>query len=136
MYLLDSNTCIRLLNNRDDIASQNVILKMRSISPSQLNTCSVVKYELFFGAMKSQKQAENLAVYKRFFNTFYSYDFEDKAALKCSEIRFELYRQGKPIGPYDMMIAAIAFVYDLTLVTANVDEFSRVNGLKWENWEK
>jgi len=135
VFLLDSNTCIRLLNSRSDQASQNVIQKMKSIPITQINLCAVVKYELLFGAMKSQKQAENLLVYNRFIDAFFCYAFESEAAAKCSEIRNTLCKIGKPIGPHDFMIAAIAIVNGLTLVTANVGEFSRVPGLTWENWE-
>jgi tRNA(fMet)-specific endonuclease VapC len=52
------------------------------------------------------------------------------------EIRATLARQGKPIGPYDLQIAAISVTHDLTLVTDNVDEFSRVPRLKIENWQR
>lgn len=62
-------------------------------------------------------------------------EFDDRAALIFGEIRAELERHGTPIGPYDMQIAAIAMANDLTLVTHNVKEFSRIKGLKWADWE-
>ena len=62
--------------------------------------------------------------------------FEDQAAIEYGKIRAYLERQGKPIGPLDMLIAGHAKAEGLTLVTNNVKEFERVPGLKVENWVK
>jgi tRNA(fMet)-specific endonuclease VapC len=95
----------------------------------------VVKAELLYGARKSERSAHNLRVLERFFAQFRSLSFDDACAQQYGMIRAELERGGKPIGPYDMMIAATAIVAGLTLVTHNTDEFSRVTGLKWADWE-
>jgi tRNA(fMet)-specific endonuclease VapC len=95
----------------------------------------VVKAELFYGAMKSQRPEQTLAKQQCFLATFHSLPFDDEAALIFAKIRADLQRQGQPIGPYDMQIAAIALANDLTLVTHNTREFSRVNGLKLADWE-
>lgn len=60
--------------------------------------------------------------------------FDDEDARFAGNIRAELERAGKPIGPYDYLIAAQALRHDFTLVSANEKEFSRVPGLRWENW--
>ena len=59
---------------------------------------------------------------------------EDLADHRYAEIRLYLDQRGRPIGPNDLLIAAHALALDLTLVTANVEEFERVPGLRVENW--
>ena len=97
--------------------------------------CAIVRAELFFGAMKSNYPLETLATQRQFIDLFPTLAFNDEAALIFGQIRADLQRQGQPIGPYDIQIAAIALVNDLTLVTHNTREFSRVNGLKLADWE-
>ena len=66
---------------------------------------------------------------------FDSLPFDDAAAEAYGRLRAELARRGMPIGPNDLMIAAIALAYGFTLVTHNTSEFSRVPGLRLEDWE-
>ena len=70
-----------------------------------------------------------------FLGAFQSLPFDDAAAEAYGRLRAELARRGTPIGPNDLMIAAIALVHDLTLVTHNTAEFSRVSDLRFEDWE-
>jgi tRNA(fMet)-specific endonuclease VapC len=95
----------------------------------------VVKAELFYGAMNSQNPAKTLALQEIFLNQFVSLPFDDRAAKIFGEIRAHLARLGTPIGPYDLQIAAIALANDVTLVTHNTREFSRVPHLRIEDWE-
>jgi tRNA(fMet)-specific endonuclease VapC len=104
--------------------------------PSQVKISSVVKAELLYGARKSGRPPQNLRLLRDFFAPFRSLPFDDACAEQYGVIRAELARSGTLIGPYDMMIAATAMAHDVTLVTHNVDEFSRVVGLKWEDWEE
>ncbi|MCK6557067.1 PIN domain-containing protein [Candidatus Binatia bacterium] len=97
--------------------------------------CAPVKAELWFGACKSQRVAENQDRLRQFFDDLPSLPFDDTAAERCGEIRATLAAQGKPVGPYDLQIAAIAVSGSLTVVTANVGEFSRVPGLAVEKWQ-
>jgi len=131
MFLLDTNACIRILNN----SSPALVSRLKSQSPSQIRLSSVVKAELLYGARKSARAAHNLRVLQRFFEPFRSLPFDDSCSEHYGLIRTELERGGKPIGPYDMMIAATAIAHELTLVTHNTEEFSRVADLKWEDWE-
>ncbi|MCK7578762.1 MAG: PIN domain-containing protein [Chromatiales bacterium] len=91
--------------------------------------------ELWFGTCKSQRIAENQARIRNLVRHVISLPFDDRAAEHCGEIRAALARQGRPIGPYDLQIAAIARAADLCVVTRNVSEFSRVPGLIIENWQ-
>jgi tRNA(fMet)-specific endonuclease VapC len=132
MYLLDANACIRIINDR----SPQLVLRLKGHNPSQVKISSVVKAELLYGARKSARPPENLRLLRDFFAPFRSLPFDDACAAHYGILRADLERSAKPIGPHDMMIAATAIAHDLTLVTHNVDEFSRVVGLKWEDWEE
>lgn len=130
-YLLDTNACISYLNNPDS----PVCLKMQRLKPSEILLCSVVEAELYYGVMKSAAHAKNLARLKPFISQFVSLSFDSKAAKEFGHIRAELAKAGTPIGPYDLQIAAIALVNNLTVVTHNTREFGRVDGLHLEDWE-
>ena len=132
MYLLDSNVCIRLLN---ESASSNMARKLAELTPDDIRLCSVVKSELYYGAYKSTRRERNLANLNRFFSQFISLPFDDNAAAIAGQIRAQLDVAGTPIGSNDLLIAAIALSNDLTLVTHNTREFGRINGLKYEDWE-
>ncbi len=131
MYLLDTNACIRILND----SSASLVRRFRSHHPSEISLCSVVKAELLYGARKSARIAENLETLKLFFKPLSSVPFDDRAADHYGMIRTELEKLGTPIGANDLMIAAIARVHDAVLVTHNVREFSRVANLQIEDWE-
>ncbi len=130
-YLLDTNTCIRYLNGR----APRVLQQLQSLPPDEVRVCAVVKAEMYFGAMKSLDPVHTLAQQRAFLDAFESLPFDDAAAEAYGRIRAELTRRGTPIGPNDLMIAAIALAYDLILVTHNTAEFSRVSDLRLEDWE-
>lgn len=130
-YLLDANACIRYLNSR----APKLMQRLRATPTDEIALCAVVKAELFYGAMKSRNALETLNKQQQFFAPFISLPFDDIAAGYFGEVRAELERLGTPIGAYDLQIAAIALANNLTLVTANVREFSRVRNLKIEDWE-
>lgn len=130
-YLLDTNTCIRVLTNR----ATTLVDRWKRTQPSQVRLCSVVKAELLFGAEKSSKRELAQQKLLLFFSRFKSMHFDDAAAYTYGVIRAALEKQGQPIGPNDMLIAAIAIANGLTLVTHNTAEFSRVSGLLVEDWE-
>ncbi len=97
--------------------------------------CSIVKAELFNGDRKSAKPSDNLVKVHRFVDRFHSFPFDDNASEKYSEIRSELEIAGTPIGPNDLLIASIELANNIILVTHNTSEFSRIRGLKIEDWE-
>ncbi len=130
-YLLDTNTCIRYLNRR----SENIIRKMEATSPDELVVCSVTRAELIFGAIKSDYPAQNRAKQNDFLEPLTTLSFDDQAAEKYGIIRALLERAGTPIGPNDLLIAAIALDHNLILVTHNSGEFRRVPDLLIEDWE-
>ena len=131
MYLLDSNVCIHLLNERHTEIEKEFRLR----SPSDIALCSIVKAELLFGARYSQRVNANLQRLKQFFAPLASLPFDDRCAEEYGQIRADLTAQGKLIGPNDMLIAATARAYDAILVTHNINEFGRITALRLEDWE-
>jgi tRNA(fMet)-specific endonuclease VapC len=132
MYLLDTNVCIHLLNNRHSEIEQH----FRNHSPADIALCSIVKAELLFGARHSQKVEANLQLLSHFFAPLNSLSFDDRCAQEYGLIRADLSAQGKIIGPNDLLIAAIARANDAVLVTHNTKEFARITGLRLEDWQK
>ncbi|AUB41900.1 mvpA, tRNA [Nostoc flagelliforme CCNUN1] len=110
--------------------------RLQSTNVEEIAVCSVVKAELFYGAMRSNNPTRTLARQQEFLKLFVSLPFDDSTALVYGRIRAELLASGTPIGPNDFQIAAIALTHNLTLVTHNTREFSRVSGLAIEDWEQ
>lgn len=130
-WLLDTNACIRYLNGR----SQKLRGRLDASGPTQICVCSVVKAELFFGAALSKEPIKTLGHQRLFLSRFPSLPFDDAAAEHYADIRANLTRLGQLIGPNDLMIAAICRANAVTLITHNVNEFSRISDLKIEDWE-
>ncbi len=130
-YLLDTNVCVKYLN------SELITLRRRlqATDLEDIAVCSVVKMELFYGAMKSRNPDASWRRQQSFLKVFISLPFDDIAALIAGRIRAQLANLGTPIGFNDLLIASIALSHDLTLVTHNIGEFSRVEGLHLEDWE-
>lgn len=127
-FLLDTNACIALLND----SSRPLVERIREQPPKDVGLPTVVLYELFYGAYKSQRLERNVAVLDRML--FEAVPFDPEDAREAGAIRAELERTGRPIGPYDVMIAGQARSRDVAIVTANGREFGRVAGLRWEDW--
>lgn len=121
-FPLDTNTCIQYIRHR----RPSVVRRFAPLAPQAIAVCDIVKLELFYGAYKSQKQAENLLLLRRFFNDIDSFPFDGRAAEICGQIRANLAKQGTPIGAYDLQIAAIALANNLVLVTHNSE-----NSAEW-----
>lgn len=127
-FLLDSNVIIGLYRHEPGILANT-----RRHPPQDIGIPSVAMHELFSGAYKSRKQAENLARLTE--AQFAVIDFDGEDARQAAEIRAVLTRAGTPIGPYDLLIAGQARARDLVLVTHNIREFARVPGLRIEDWQ-
>jgi tRNA(fMet)-specific endonuclease VapC len=131
IYLLDTNTCIRYLNGR----APAIRTRLQQHTPAELAVCSVVKAELWFGSLRSTNPTRAFAIQQQFLAPLVSLPFDDRAASEYARIRADLQAKGTPIGPNDLMIAAIALAHTLILVTHNTHEFQRVGGLHLEDWE-
>ena len=130
-YLLDTNVCIHLLNRSSKAISHNLEIH----PPSDIVVCIIVEAELYYGAMKSHNPERTLAEQRNFLQPYESLSFDQDTALNFGRIRAFLEKKGRPIGPYDLMIAAIALTNNLILVTHNTKEFGRVPDLRVEDWE-
>jgi tRNA(fMet)-specific endonuclease VapC len=127
-YLLDANAVIALLNGHP--AMNN---RIRAEHPANIGLPAIVAHELYYGAFKSMRQERNVGLVDALQFAVLTFDQED--ARQAGEIRAELAKQGRPIGPYDVLIAGQTKARGLTLVTHNVAEFKRVTGLAIEDWE-
>ncbi len=127
-YLLDTNACIALLNRSDPQLERRV----RQHPVSDVGLSSLVAFELYYGAFKSHRAGDNVARLDSVGLEVVPFDVSD--ARSAGAVRAALERSGLPIGPYDILIAGQARVRGLVLVTANLREFQRVNGLACEDW--
>jgi tRNA(fMet)-specific endonuclease VapC len=131
-YLLDTNVCIKYLNGKSEKIRKNIEI----IGSDDIVLCSIVRAELIYGAMKSKNPQKNLEIQQKFINRFISFAFDDDSAKIYGEIRSQLEQLGTPIGPNDLMIAAIAIQNDVVLVSHNTKEFGRIKKLKIADWEE
>ena len=128
MFLLDANAVIAVLKGHD-----RVLDRLRARSPQDIAISAIVAHELYYGAYKGQRVVENLSrVDALRFNVL---EFDRDDARWAGEVRATLASAGKPIGPHDVLIAGQALSRSLILVTRNTREFSRVDGLRIEDWE-
>ncbi len=131
IYRPDTNACTTLLRGQ----SPHLEARWRDVKASDVATCSVVVYELRYGAERSSNPSSEHAKLDTFFEPFICLPFDDVCVRRCARIRRQLEASSQSIGPHDLQIAAIALHHDLVLVTHNTREFRRVGGLKTEDWE-
>ncbi|HEY5210452.1 MAG TPA: type II toxin-antitoxin system VapC family toxin [Stellaceae bacterium] len=130
VFLLDTNAVIALLRGPDSKLAR----RTRQHRPTDIGMSAIVAHELFYGAFKSRRVAQNLALVDALQFTVIEFDKED--SRRAGEIRAFLAGAGTPIGPYDVLIAGQALARDLILITRNRGEFSRVPNLRLEDWEE
>jgi tRNA(fMet)-specific endonuclease VapC len=128
-YLLDANVVIGLLND----ATSKLAQRARREKPADVAISAIVAHELFYGAFKSQRARQNAALIDSLQFAVLEFDKED--ARRAGEVRALLASRGTPIGPYDVLIAGQAKARNLTLVTHNTEEFGRVPGLHFDDWQ-
>jgi tRNA(fMet)-specific endonuclease VapC len=133
-YLLDTNACIALLNNNRDTVRTNFEDAVNAGSTIYVST--IVGFELWYGASKSERQSHNkLRIESFFLAGVRTLPFDERDAQEAGALRNELRSIGKPIGPYDLLIAAQARARNLVLVSHNVKEFGRIASLTMCDWE-
>jgi tRNA(fMet)-specific endonuclease VapC len=129
-YLLDTNTCVAAMRHHT-----LVLQRLAAVAPTDCAISSITTYELYTGVEKCADPTKELAKVDLLLATVSELVFDGPAAREAGRIRARLESQGGMIGPYDVLLAGHARSAGLTLVTANVGEFSRVPGLNWENWQ-
>jgi tRNA(fMet)-specific endonuclease VapC len=127
-YIIDTNILIYCIRNKSES------LKKLLFSEKDLAVSSVTVAELVYGAKKSLYVEKNMQAVIKILSYFNVVDFSKDDAFEYGDIRVYLEKQGTPIGDHDMQIAAQARRLGLTVVTANISEFSRIGNLKVENW--
>ncbi|AWY42286.1 tRNA(fMet)-specific endonuclease VapC [Pseudomonas putida] len=128
-YMLDTNICIFTIKNKPQ-----VVRDAFNRHYGQLCISAVTLMELVYGAEKSAAPEKNLSIVEGFAARLEILPFDNEAAAHTGMIRSELARSGKPIGPYDYLIAGHARSRGLIVVTNNVREFERVPGIRVEDW--
>lgn len=129
MVLLDTNTLIYFFKGQGNVAE-----RLLSAPRSQLLLSSVVLYELETGIAKSTDSKRRRQQMETLANAMTIAPFGKEEARMAAKLRATLEKAGTPIGPEDTLIAATALAQRATLVTHNTREFSRVPGLKLEDW--
>jgi tRNA(fMet)-specific endonuclease VapC len=128
-YMLDTNLCIRILRDRP-----RELRHRFNAEGDALCISTIVLTELFFGAEKSSRPVENYREVQAFAARLEVLTFDALAASHAAEIRCALERSGRAIGTYDTLIAGHARSRGLVVVTGNLGEFRRVDGLRSEDW--
>ena len=127
--MLDTNIVIYTMKNKPQ-AVREAFKK----HDGRMCISSITYMELVYGAERSTNAERNLTSLEGFVARMDVLPLDDSAAVHAGQIRAELAKQGNPIGPYDSLIAGHARSLGLVLVTNNEKEFSRVSGLRTENW--
>jgi tRNA(fMet)-specific endonuclease VapC len=128
-YMLDTNLCIRLLRDRPQGLRERFNAQAHELSIS-----AIVLSELLHGAEKSAAPADNRRNVEGLAERFVVLPFDESAAAHAANIRAVLEKRGLPIGGYDLLIAGHARSRGLTIITGNLREFARVEGLTAEDW--
>jgi tRNA(fMet)-specific endonuclease VapC len=129
-FLLDTNICIYIIKQKPPY----VLQKFRSFTIGDIGISSITVAELAYGVAKSGRSQQNQRALEQFLVPLAVAEFDQRAATAYGTIRAALEAQGTPIGPLDFLIAAHALSLNLTLVTNNLKEFSRIPQLQVEDW--
>ena len=129
-YLLDTNICIYLIKQKPI----KVFERFQMFDVGLIGISSITAAELQYGVYKSSFPEKNDAALQEFLIPLEILPFNSEATVPYGKIKTQLERAGRTIGPLDMLIGAHAISLDAILVTNNLKEFSRIEGLKTENW--
>ena len=130
-YLLDTNICIYIINEKP----RKVLRRFEQYPVHEFAISSITHAELQYGVTKSKHKNRNQEAFDEFLLPLTILAFYGKRVVECyGKIRAFLESKGKTIGPLDTMIAAHALSLDLTIISNNINEFSRIPNLKCEDW--
>jgi tRNA(fMet)-specific endonuclease VapC len=131
-YFLDTNAVIAVINNQPGFRKR---LRRASGRGNSIAVSSVVLFELWYGVGRSRRSKETAERLRVFLSGAIDVvPFSEEDAKTAGTLRADLEAVGKPVGPYDLLIAAQALRSRATLVTANASEFRRVPGLVVQDW--
>jgi tRNA(fMet)-specific endonuclease VapC len=129
--MLDADVCVSAIRR----SSPGVLARLRAFAPGDVAISQIVRFELEYGVCHSRDPETNRALLDHFLRYIETLDWGESQAQEAAIIRCELARVGRPIGAYDVLIAAHARSLATPLVTHNTREFRRVAGLMIEDWE-
>jgi tRNA(fMet)-specific endonuclease VapC len=128
-YVLDTNTLIYFFKGIGNIQS-----RLLNLPPNEIGVPTIVLFELEVGIAKSSSPRKRISQLKDFTELVNVISFGMAEAKAAAQIRAKLEKKGIPIGPYDILIAACAKANSLILVSHNIKEFKRIDGLRLEDW--
>ena len=128
-YVLDTNTLIYFFKGIGNISS-----KLLGTPPKDIGIPSIVIYELEVGIANSTSPQKRIQQLGNLVSTVNVLSFRLQEAKRASQIRAALEKQGQPIGPYDILIAATALTNNAILITRNAKEFGKVPQLQLTDW--
>ena len=131
MHLLDTDTSIRLMRYQPSF-----VRRLAALRASEVFISSITYHELYYGALHSGNPDRHFKLLETLTDTVTVLPFTRSSAKRSAEVRESLASKGTPIGPLDTLIAGHALEHELTLVSGNISEFSRVEGLPLENWDE
>ena len=129
MFVLDTNTLSYFFRGEGQIAA-----RLAAVSPSEVGIPAIVLFEIEAGIARSREAVQRRTQLDEALSTIHLIPFGRREARSAARIRADLEASGKPIGPYDILIAGTALANAATLVTRNLREFKRVRGLEVESW--
>lgn len=130
-YLLDTDTCVDLLRGLGP-----VVKRLQDLTPDDCGISTITSFELFAGAAKAREPDRERKKIAILFSVVKELPFTAREARCAGDLRKELEQAGRPVGAYDLLIAAHALTTDLILVSANSDEFGQIANLPLENWRQ
>jgi tRNA(fMet)-specific endonuclease VapC len=130
MFVLDTDICSYLMKR----THPGLIERVTRFSPQELKISAVTVFELEYGIRRSERRETLRRVVREFLENVEVLTWTVPAAVEAGAVRAELAAAGRPIGAYDMLIAGHARSLNATLVTNNLQEFSRVSGLQLDDW--
>jgi tRNA(fMet)-specific endonuclease VapC len=129
VFALDANAVIHALKGKGQIRK-----RIEETHPRDLAVPAVVAYEIEFGTLRSQNSERRRRELKHLLSFLSILPFDRPAADHAARLRFDLEAAGATIGPLDTLIAGTVLAHGATLITHNTAEFSRIPGLRIEDW--
>jgi len=129
VWVLDTNTLIYFFKGEGRVADT-----MLGLAPSDIFIPAIVLYELQVGIAKSTSPEQRYSQLAELTSVIRVLPFHQREARAAADIPAALEREGRPIGPYDTLIAGTALAHGAILVSRNIREFSRIETLRVEDW--
>ncbi len=130
MYLLDTDSCIFLLNQKNAAVEE----RLKNLGRDEVGISAITMAELYYGAAHSKKRGPNEARLKIFCSSLSFFPFDKSAAELFGDLKERLISRGEMIGMMDLLIGCVALSQNAVLVTHNSREFKRIPKLKVEDW--